>query len=323
MKETINMDLTKQNRKKISFIIPAFNEEACIRDCINAIRENAPSYSYQIIVVDNGSTDRTSEIVQSERAVLVNQAKGTISSARNKGVRESEGVVLIFLDADVLVTDIWQKEIDKVAAAVFKNALIVTGSRCSVTDNKNWISHYWFARMQYETPNYINSGHLITSRELFDRIGGFRNELYTAEDYDFCVRAKQSGAEIANNPKLYVIHTGYPTTLKDFIDRERWHGFEDFSSLHKTIKSKVALAAVFNVILLIGFSIMAILNINLLHLLIYIVLLYAMSMISSVFKFGFGSITMLLMTSIIFSTYYIGRSLSLIDRLKLVFNTKS
>lgn len=307
----------------ISFIIPAFNEENCIRDSIRAIKDNSPTHSYQIVVVDNGSTDRTSEIVRSENVSLVRISKCTVASARNKGVTVSKGKILVFIDADVLLTRAWKDEMKKTVDRLLRNPLHITGSRCNVADERNWISRFWFVRMSYEKPNYINSGHLITTSKLFQDIGGFNSVLNTAEDYDFCMRAKKIGAQIVNNPKLYAIHTGYPTTLINFIARERWHGSGDFSNLNNILNSKVALVSIMNIVLISALLILAIIKKNILYALSYFILMYLFSVISTMLKFGFVSLTMLLTTSLIFFFYYLGRSLTVVDILKRIFSFRT
>ncbi|MBI4681884.1 MAG: hypothetical protein HY757_02140 [Nitrospirae bacterium] len=195
--------------------------------------------------------------------------------------------------------------------------LIITGSRCAVPNEDNWLLRYWFARMQHEMPNYINSGHLITTRELFDRINGFNPMFNTAEDYDFCIRAKDIGARIINNLRLKVIHTGYPLSIKDFIVREKWHGTQDFHSLWNIIHSKVAMLSLVNISLAVALLIMTIITGNIFYMLCYFCLMYAVSCMSTLIKFGFGNPVLLLNTTLIFFFYYSGRSLAFIDRVKL------
>jgi glycosyltransferase involved in cell wall biosynthesis len=309
MKETLG------GKVVVSFVIPAFNEEGFIREAIQSIKLYSPNYKYQIVVVDNGSTDKTSDKAEAENVILIKQARTTIASARNRGARMFEGEVLVFLDADVAVTSTWQKEIDKTVEQILKEPLIVTGSRCGVKNEKNWIARFWFLRMVNNKFNYINSGHLITSRKLFDHVGGFSEELHTAEDYDFCVKAKQAGAEIINNQKLYVIHYGYPETIKDFIVRERWHGSEDFKNLHNIMKSKTALIAIINIILMISFIVIAVSKGSIFYFLPYLGAIYILSGSSTLIKFGFGNLIIFSITSLIYTFYYLGRSLAFIDRI--------
>jgi glycosyltransferase involved in cell wall biosynthesis len=278
-------------------------------------------YTNQIIVVDNGSTDKTSDIVQAENVTLIRQERSTIAFTRNCGARASNGEILIFIDADVLISQSWHNEIGGTIESLRQDALIITGSRYDVADKKNWISSYWFARMRHENSNYINGGHLIVTRQLFNKIGGFNSELETAEDYDFCMRAKQFGAKIINDARLNVIHIGYPTTLKDFIARERWLGCEDFMSFKKMVRSKVAIIAIINLLMMVAFFILTVAQKDVLFVLLYFILMSVLSAASTLLKFGFENPLMMSVTSFIFSFYYLGRSMALIDRVKKYFTS--
>ena len=121
-----------------------------------------------------------------------------------------------------------------------ENPWQVTGSRCGIPEQASLIERYWFVPMLKKNGNYVNSGHLITTRELFNRIGGFDESLETGEDYAFGQAAQSNQATINNNPLLAVVHTGYPRTFWQFIRREIWHGKGDCRSLKAMAESKVA-----------------------------------------------------------------------------------
>ena len=89
----------------ISFIIPAHNEQLWIAQCIAAIRTamEAVSEIYEIIVVDDASTDVTPRIAQEHRAQVVKVNYRQIAAARNGGARIAQGKILFFVDADTLV----------------------------------------------------------------------------------------------------------------------------------------------------------------------------------------------------------------------------
>ena len=95
----------------------------------------------------------------------------------------------------------------------------------------------------------MNSGHLITTRMLFDKVEGFDASLETGEDYALAQTAKSFNAPILNNPSLAVVHVGYPKTLYQFIRREIWHGRGDCKSISAIIKSKVAMMSMMFVLL--------------------------------------------------------------------------
>jgi hypothetical protein len=85
----------------------------------------------------------------------------------------------------------------------------------------------WFAQLaarDSKVGGYINSGHLIVHRTLFDEIGGFSPSLQTGEDEAFCAEAVRHGGVVRKLPEIRAIHHGYPKTLRGFFLRERWHG---------------------------------------------------------------------------------------------------
>ena len=303
----------------ISFIIPAFNEEGVIGNTIKAINQHCLYDDKEVIVVDNGSTDKTSSEATSLGARVLSKQGGTIASVRNYGVSKSKGDILIFIDADVILTEEWQNNINAQIEQLRLSPYQVTGSRCHPPNNGNWFNVHWYQHMTTQTTSYINSGHLITTKLLFDKVSGFTESLKTAEDYDFCQKALASNATITPNFNLVTIHDGYPKSLKHFIQRERWHGKEDFQSFKTTLSSKVAIIAIINLMLFIASVIYSIYTFDITGCIFYILIMTAISMALTVIKFKRISMSMLSHSSAIHFIYIWGRSLALLDRL---FNTK-
>jgi glycosyltransferase involved in cell wall biosynthesis len=95
---------------KISFVIPAYNEESYIRHCLDAIiHEIAGHDGYEIIVVDNNSNDKTCEIVAREypSVSLIHEPRRGANRAREAGFSVSKGDLVAFLDADTEPTSGW------------------------------------------------------------------------------------------------------------------------------------------------------------------------------------------------------------------------
>lgn len=300
-----------KGKKKISVIIPVFNEEEHIEKTLSALNQ---SKNLEIILVDNGSTDRTAEIARKQGIKTINFPVGTIAAVRNRGVLESSSDILVFIDADVTVTQEWHNKLSESLEEIRQHPLLVTGSRYQSPGNKSMLNKYWYAELTKYDASYINAGHMITSRLLFDKIHGFSENLETAEDYDFCQKAIQVGAIIRDNPELIVVHDGYPQTFVGFIQRERWHGRQDFASWHSLIDSKIAWFASLNLVLLITALIASVLGMYL-ALPIYFMLMYVVSFLLTVYKFGLKKINYMLIMPVIFYFYLCGRTLSLIDRL--------
>ncbi len=300
------------NKKIASVIIPAFNEEQHIANTLQALMLNGNEL--EVIVVDNGSTDQTAAIANRSGAEVIDFPEGTIAAVRNRGVKAASGDVLVFIDADIRVAHDWHEKLRAVIKKLRAAPMMVTGSRVQSTEKDNWLHRYWFSELTSYSAPYINSGHLITTRQLFDQVQGFSEALETAEDYDFCQKAADAGAVIYNDPALVVMHDGYPETLAGFVRRERWHGGQDVASWQQFIDSKIAWFAALNLILFI-LALAATLAGQYLAVPVYFFVMYGISFMLTLYKFGFKKINYMLVMPVIFYFYLCGRSLALIDRL--------
>ncbi len=297
----------------ISFIIPAYNEAENIGSVIASIHQFVPDcYQYEIIVVDHGSTDETVALAEAAGAQALLHAGGTIAGLRNHGVVHSSGVVLVFLDADILLTTEWTKNILSVIPALADGERILTGSWYSIPEQPNWIERFWFKPLERGDNSHINSGHLIIARRLFDEIDGFDERLETGEDYDISVRAKSAGITIVDDIRLKVIHEGYPKSLMEFIRREFWHGKGDATSFSALFQSKVAVVALvfifLHIILLVsGF------RLNLPVVLISLTAITGIAVGMSLLKYRGEGLLTILINSFLYYVYFWARGLSVLS----------
>lgn len=219
---------------------------------LESIRKNLEGkFQYEVIVVDNGSTDRTLDIAHDNGAICLHAPGCSISTLRNMGAQNASADIFIFIDADVYVTREWGEQIGRVPVLLQQRPMLITGSLYGISEENNWIERIWFApRTTRSEVSYINGGHLILHRQTFLSVEGFAPHLETGEDCEFCERARARGATIENNPALKVVHAGYPRTIKRFFARERWHGRGDFHSVATLIASKPALISLLNLVML-------------------------------------------------------------------------
>jgi len=206
----------------ISYIIPLLNEEDTIQRCLNAIMAQI-QYSDEIIVVDNGSTDKSLDIIRTIQNIsLVYFAKGTIGAVRNAGATIARGQLLAFIDADCVICPGWR---DNVINTLNKTRFIATGSKVAVPDDAVWIEKAWYSQRDNKCSraSYINSGNFIILRSVFEKMGGFSEDLITGEDSELGWRINKAGYTIFNNPEIKTIHLGNPKNLKDFYKKEKWH----------------------------------------------------------------------------------------------------
>src|SRR4026209_2142473 len=87
----------------ISFIVPAYNEEAELPGTLRAIHSAAVGYEYEIVVVNDGSTDATAATGEQFGARVVSIERRQIAAARNAGAKAGRGDVFIFVDADTRI----------------------------------------------------------------------------------------------------------------------------------------------------------------------------------------------------------------------------
>ena len=101
----ITGDMARLTRPMISFIVPAYNEEHELSNTLTAIREAASGTTqpYEIIVVDDASTDATPQIASAAGAKVIPINRRQIAAARNAGARAAQGEYLFFVDADTRI----------------------------------------------------------------------------------------------------------------------------------------------------------------------------------------------------------------------------
>ena len=91
----------------ISFIVPCYNEEQYIRDCIKSIKKAASNIDYEIIVVDNNCTDNTSEIARDEDVIVVTEDRKGVVFARQTGYENAKYDLIANIDADSRIPENW------------------------------------------------------------------------------------------------------------------------------------------------------------------------------------------------------------------------
>ncbi len=95
----------------ISVVVPAYNEEKLLPKCLDALKKQSFDRPYEIIVVDNNSTDKTAKIAKKAGVKVVSEKKKGISSARQKGIDVSQAEIIAQTDADSIPDKNWLKEI--------------------------------------------------------------------------------------------------------------------------------------------------------------------------------------------------------------------
>jgi glycosyltransferase involved in cell wall biosynthesis len=118
--------MKKKNHLLFSIIIPAFNEERNLSKCLKSIiNQGFPRSLYEIIVVNNASTDRTVNIARQHKVKIIHEKRKGIVYARHAGFKKSQGKVIVNLDADCITSPLWLKTLAKHFND--KDTILVTG----------------------------------------------------------------------------------------------------------------------------------------------------------------------------------------------------
>ena len=166
----------------VSFIIPAWNEEALLGHTLQALADAASvlTVPYEVVVADDASTDGTARIAREHGARVVSVSHRQISATRNTGARAAQGDLLIFIDADTLVTP------DVVRAAVRAVTEGAIGGGCTVEFDGRIpvyarIALPMFTRL-YRAAKLAAGCFLFATREAFEAVSGFSEKVYASEE---------------------------------------------------------------------------------------------------------------------------------------------
>ena len=177
----------------ISFIVPAYNEELELTSTLEAIRAAASGAAlpWEIVVVDDASTDATPEIAEQAGARVVSIHRRQIAAARNAGARATQGEYLFFVDADTRINQTHVTE-----AMTLLEAGYTGGGARGVMDGfiPLWsrILLYAFCTLYFGL-NLGAGAFLFTTRRNFEATGGFDEQYFAGEEVYFSLALRKLG----------------------------------------------------------------------------------------------------------------------------------
>ena len=254
--------VTKYPVKKndlISIIIPSHDHASVLRTCIESIEERSTYDNYEIILIENGSTEKElfdyyETLKADSRVRILYWDKGfNFSAINNYGVREAKGDYLLFLNNDIEIkTPDWLEEMlsnfqrNEGIGAVGVRLLYpdTTIQHAGVIIRLGGIAGHAFSRMDCENTGYfgravikqdltaVTAACMMTSREVFSKVGGFEETLAVAfNDVDLCLKIRKAGYRIIYDPEVTHIHyeslsrgheTDSPEKQKRFDSEKRY-----------------------------------------------------------------------------------------------------
>lgn len=236
---------------KLSVIIPAYNEQNYIGDCLKSLKRQSYANS-EIIVVDDGSTDKTLEIAKKLHVLTVTQNHKGPGSARNLGASSAKGEILVFVDADMTFEKDFLRDLTK---PIILGKTIGTFSKNEFVANpKNLVSRCWNINRNLPESSMIPKNHPSASpvyrailKKDFFKVKGFSSKGEYTDDWSLWEKLKVK-ATIASGAKYY--HKN-PDNLKEAYSSARWLATNKFISgtFFRKVKSIIFFSLPFSIVI--------------------------------------------------------------------------
>lgn len=210
---------------KYSIVLPCFNEAHILPVTLAGIKNAIDVRNdIEVLFVDNGSTDKSVELIKSYQFTVYVVENVKISALRNYGVSRCSGEYIYFLDADMLLPDDVFSALDRF---IEERQYDVLGFVDSTPEGSPWFARIWSLRTLarrdiYKQVRWLPGRNILAPKALVEKVGGFDETLLTGEDKDFVLRLGEVGAKIASDPRLQLTHLGYERTFLEWCRKEYW-----------------------------------------------------------------------------------------------------
>ncbi len=177
-----------------SVIIPAYNEEKLLADCLDSLKTATAGIESQteLIVVDNASTDKTAEIARQNGAKVVFEPHRQIARARNAGADKAQGRYLFFIDADTTISSNLFNEAHR---KLESGKIIGGGARVEFSRQPRGLALFLlkFWTMLSKTLKLAAGCFIFCQACAFKEVGGFDTRLYASEELNLSAKLKSLG----------------------------------------------------------------------------------------------------------------------------------
>ena len=227
-----------QPRPLVSVVVPVYNAAGSLPHCLGALlAQTYPSERYEIIIVDDGSTDASAVVAHScldnweGVTQVIQKPNAGPASARNRGIEAASGDIVAFIDSDCVAEREWLMRLTDVFRAS-DDAVAGVGGPIINHSPPGWVSSYLQAanfyrhRMRRGVVDYLVTGNVAFRRSALLAVGGFAvDEGVWGEDADLSFRLRQLGYVLLLTQQGTVTHFGSPTSLRGLIKELYRYGY--------------------------------------------------------------------------------------------------
>lgn len=211
----------------VSIVIPVRNDAQRLEVCLRSLsNQDYAAERYEVIVVDNGSTDHSTEVAAWHGATVLCYPNLRVGALRNRGVQEARGEILAFVDSDHELPAAWIRT--GVVELQRDPCVRIVGAPCLAPPQGTWVQRCWekhrLRNGERRAVTWLGSGNMFLRRAEFQAAGGFSEVLVAAEDVDLCVRLGKQPGSIVSDLSIANIHHGEPRNLSGFFWKEYWRG---------------------------------------------------------------------------------------------------
>lgn len=226
-----------KNTLKIAFVIPNKGREELLKQTVESLLcqdDGNNEFDISIIVVSQNDSPPLADMASKEkRSLSVFQMPQdlTISALRNEGVKNSDASYIAFIDADMYLSPNWVNEM--VHELETDKERVIVSSYEHIPENATSIEKIRvLLNNQSKDSNipFMTGRNLFLTRKTFEKIGGFPENLITAEDYYFTGKASDLG-HLYMSSKAYAIHLGEDKNYKEMFRKEIWRSRSNYISM--------------------------------------------------------------------------------------------
>jgi cellulose synthase/poly-beta-1,6-N-acetylglucosamine synthase-like glycosyltransferase len=209
----------------VSVVVPARDSEGTIASCLDALlAQDYPARRREILAVDNGSTDRTPEIIRAREVTYLSEPARGVSNARNRGIEASHSEIVALLDADCVPEPGWLSELvrafDDTGVGCVAGRLGHGPAKTAAQRQAERMLGNWQRFATSSHPPYVVTANCAFRRQVLDRIGLFDPRMTRAQDVELGLRFNElSPLRVEYRPQAVAYHD-HPATQRGFFRQQ-------------------------------------------------------------------------------------------------------